>query len=197
MFKNRKGKNMCIKAADKIMKNYKDYNKDINSVKRAADEIRADSGNRIPVPVVEIVKSLGFRLFAQELPRNIGGFIIVKDELKDTYKTDKIISVNIHENPKRRRFTVAHELGHYLLDFAENKSEFYNAFEDDETAKDDKEKIINAFAAMLLIPEDEFKEKYEDYKKDKSTYETIKQLSEYFLVPVKAIETRIKEIYSC
>lgn len=174
-----------------MLKNCKDY----NGVKMVADEIRVNSENKIPVPVVEIVKSLGFRLFAQELPRNIGGFIIVKDELKDTYKTNKIISVNIHENPKRRRFAVAHELGHYLLDFAENKSEFYNIFTNNETAEDDKEKVINAFATMLLVPEDKFKKKYEDYKKDKSMYKTINQLSEYFLVPTSIIKTKIKEVY--
>lgn len=51
-------------------------------------------------------------------------------------------------NPGRRRFNLAHELGHHVL-----ADEYSNDFALGES-KDDSEKIINAFAVHLLMPRD-------------------------------------------
>jgi len=60
-----------------------------------------------------------------------------------------IIFVSEEESIERKRFTIAHELGHYLLKHAQR-------FEDLEEVKSEKEKIFereaNVFASRLLAP---------------------------------------------
>lgn len=74
-----------------------------------------------------------------------------------------VIWINRVDPPTRRRFTLAHELGHYFLH--QNKS-----FHDDIQAFfrnnvwDGKEYEANNFAAALLMPEDKVREKLQKVK---------------------------------
>ena len=154
----------------------------------------------IPVKIIEICKEMGFSVYQQDLPENICGYIAIDGELKDRFPTDRIISVNMHESNKRRRFTVAHELGHYLFDFEPNNNiQFYNAFETNHSEGEDrKECIANRFAAEFLMPKEEFIAAYHKVSDKHSNsseqwYETVQELSDMFLVPPKAVEKRIKE----
>ena len=62
------------------------------------------------VPVETIVKSLGITIKVDEVNENLSGFVARR---KGSQKA--IIGVNKAHHPNRRRFTIAHELGHYLL----------------------------------------------------------------------------------
>jgi Zn-dependent peptidase ImmA (M78 family) len=61
---------------------------------------------------------------------------------------------------KRRRFTIAHELGHYLLNhqrqgvFIDTTEKYFTLFRDSNssTGEDFQEREANAFAASLLMP---------------------------------------------
>ena len=61
-----------------------------------------------PVPVGTIAADLGLRIVSKTLPINISGSIRLTD---GSY----IIEVNNTDAPVRQRFTVSHEIGHYLL----------------------------------------------------------------------------------
>lgn len=145
---------------------------------------------------------MGFSIFQQELPEQICGYIAVDGELKDRLSTDRIISVNKNESPKRRRFTIAHELGHFLFGFKPNTTEFYNAFElnqmEEEPIGDKDEELANRFAAELLMPEATFKKEYAKLsekfsKSSERLYQITQALSDMFLVPPKAVDKRIKK----
>lgn len=63
----------------------------------------------IPVPVGDIAKSLGIKVLSADLPTNISGMI-------QEFSTGEIIvKINRHENKERQRYTLAHEIGHFLL----------------------------------------------------------------------------------
>ena len=165
----------------------------------AAEKLHAVRPMGVPVRIIELCKNMGFSVFQQDLPKEICGYIAIDGELKDRFETDRVISVNIHESNKRRRFTVAHELGHFLFDFDPNSIEFYNAFEHDHNEHETPNEILaNRFAAELLMPRKAFTDAYHDiYGKlsgsSEQLYETIQTLSDLFLVPPKAVETRIKK----
>lgn len=61
-----------------------------------------------PVPVGAIARDLGLRIVSKTLPTNISGSI---RPAEDSY----VIEVNNTDAPVRQRFTVSHEIGHYLL----------------------------------------------------------------------------------
>jgi Zn-dependent peptidase ImmA (M78 family) len=60
-----------------------------------------------PVNVEGLVASLGIGLRYVSLPADVSGMI---EKAGDTY----VISVNAADPPTRQRFTIAHELGHYV-----------------------------------------------------------------------------------
>ena len=189
-------KKMYEKAIEKIRENQQENA--VESAKNAAKLILKESGkNDTPVKIIEICKMMGFSVYKQELPREICGYIMINGELKDKFPTDRIISVNSNESNKRRRFTVAHELGHYLFDFDPTKSiQYFNMFEIDHAIGNEEEDRANRFAAELLMPEDLIKQKYSELKKgtsQKDLYSLVQNLSDIFLVPPKAVEMRIKE----
>lgn len=107
---------------------------------------------------------------------NISGYIEKKD--------DKfIIAVNSLQSPLRQRFTLAHELGHYILhrNNLEGQHQDIALFRDANEDSLGIEYAANDFAAELLIP----KELFENAIKE--GINTPKQLSNFFQVTEKAI----------
>lgn len=92
------------------------------------------------------------------------------------------IYVNSYEPYQRTRFTLAHELGHFMLhsNFGEKDITIHRSGENERT-----EWEANWFAAGFLMPRNEF---IEEYKKNKDTL----YLSNRFNVSTSAITYRIK-----
>ena len=75
------------------------------------DTIRSHQEN-FPVPVDLIARTLGIEIcHSDTLPENISGFIKRHDTDPRKYE----IHVNATHNKSRRRFTIAHELAHFIL----------------------------------------------------------------------------------
>lgn len=104
----------------------------------------------LPVDIDYILKRLNIDCYEVELPDNISGVL-------DTRSTKAIILVNKAHSESRKRFSKAHELGHYLLqkDFIGLRVDKQLFFRNNTSKKGiDKEEIeANKFAASLLIPE--------------------------------------------
>ena len=117
--------------------------------------IKTGSQSR-PINVRKIIEDLGIiYLETDELEDHISGFI------KRTNKDGQPIIVVNGKHPKeRRRFTAAHELGHFLLhsmnDFFIDKNEEKILFRKKNHGPliDIKEIQANNFAAELLMPSD-------------------------------------------
>jgi Zn-dependent peptidase ImmA (M78 family) len=110
-------------------------------------------GAERPVAVERIAKAQGINVVRQRLndDEDISGFY-----LRDG--TEAIIGVNDAHHPLRQRFTVAHELGHAVLDrndgmHIDRAFRLRNATSS--LAIDPEEVAANAFAAELLMPEEE------------------------------------------
>jgi Zn-dependent peptidase ImmA (M78 family) len=104
-----------------------------------------------PVDVKQIAEARGLSVISRKV-ENISGFIIRKDGTA-------VIGVNSSNAPVRQRFTIAHELGHYLMhsqniDDIHVDNGFDIRFRDDLSSQgtDSGEREANYFAAELLMP---------------------------------------------
>lgn len=105
-----------------------------------------------------------------------------------TYEEGKwIIRVNKNHNYKRQRFTILHELGHYMLHRNKLQSFTDEVFFRKEN-KNDNEYKANEFASKLLMPEDRVR---------KAIAEGVRNLgvlAERFEVSSPAMKLRVQEL---
>lgn len=155
------------------------------------------------VPIVEMLTKLGFKIYQSRLePENLSAYIAINPQYEDIYGSNKIICVNIKDNIGHKKFALAHELGHYLFDFNEDKNLYYYDTYFAEKGRDNleeseekiEEKRANKFAANLLMPEIEFREKYEQFKKLQSKIDIVSALGHYFWVSSTAVLKRFNEL---
>lgn len=100
-----------------------------------------------PVRLPELAKALGVTVKAATLRPGISGEIRPNED-----RSGFVIRVNRHDPPKRQRFTVAHELAHFIL----HKDQIGNGIEDDvlyrSSLSDKREQQANRLAADILMP---------------------------------------------
>ena len=84
-------------------------------VQKANEICEQNNITHYPVNIVDICNAMGIAVYEQYLPSKVAGFIGVDDSLRERYHTDKVIVVNLADRAVRRRFTIAHELAHYVL----------------------------------------------------------------------------------
>ncbi|MCX7720255.1 MAG: ImmA/IrrE family metallo-endopeptidase [Dictyoglomus thermophilum] len=126
-----------------------------------------------PIKPEIIAYGLGVEVHFQELPSQISGILY-------NHNDHPMILINKRDNPLRQRFTIAHELGHFLLHHSNTQIYF-----DYPISKNPKlEKEANTFAASLLLP-DFFLKRYLNLPYQK--------ISSIFQVSQKVIEIRLKD----
>lgn len=72
-------------------------------------EILNGFSSRIPVQVGALADALGLKVVVATLPMNISG--LIQPEAGSGF----VIKVNRFESKERQRFTIAHEIAHYLI----------------------------------------------------------------------------------
>jgi Zn-dependent peptidase ImmA (M78 family) len=102
-----------------------------------------------PVDVFQLSKNLGIRVYEDKLPEDISGIL-------DLRKTPLVL-VNSDQNINRRRFSLAHEIGHFILHrptgiHVDKQTYFRNA--NSSLGLETIEIEANRFAAELLMPSD-------------------------------------------
>jgi Zn-dependent peptidase ImmA (M78 family) len=113
------------------------------------EALLAENGiTEAPVAVSQIAKAKGTRIFVDSLEGNLSGFLY-RDKA-----TQAVIGVNTHHHPNRQNFTIAHELGHWLLHEQERLHvdlEFRVRLRDDVSSQgtDDAEREANFFGGLL------------------------------------------------
>lgn len=101
-----------------------------------------------PVDVHKIAKLLGFSVIESDFPDNYSGEIFIEGKVKS-------IGINKHHTINRQRFSLAHELGHYLNahEYFDEKGEMLeNAEFDYHNPVHRQEQEADRFAASLLMP---------------------------------------------
>lgn len=119
---------------------------------RAAIELRRWLGYnpfQVPVDVYSVFRSIGIHIFRRRLENsNISG-ICIKHPV-----AGKCVLVNFNEDVYRQRFTIAHEIGHSILDDDEDVVVSYVKWD----SKNLSEIRANTFASCFLLPEEFLKQ---------------------------------------
>lgn len=117
------------------------------------------TGGLIPVPVVDIAKKLKLSVYEIDMPAIEG--IIPSGVLNKLEDKNWAIILNEKEKHTRKRFSIAHEVGHFLIhknkpfvdNFSAGETFYRDGFGDEQS-----EKEANFFAANLLMPAEKVKE---------------------------------------
>lgn len=107
----------------------------------------------IPVNLKKIVKALKIKLIEQPLDEDVSGMLVTAPD------GSVVIVVNSDHHEHRKRFTIAHEIGHFILHrdlspvFVDGSKTFLrNSLSS--KGSDIHEIEANTFAAELLMPEE-------------------------------------------
>ena len=106
------------------------------------------SFDTLPIKVEQIIQDHNITLSEEDLPDDVSGVL-------DTRK-NPIILINQKDQQTRKRFTMAHELGHFLFHarqpsvYMDTKTYFRNSLSSEGKYNDEKQ--ANRFASELLIP---------------------------------------------
>lgn len=99
----------------------------------------------------KIAKHLDIDIKGEDMDFNVSGLFVMKNN-------KSYIRYNNSESVQRQRFTIAHEIGHFIL-HKEDKPLFIDKMEqvlyrnfDSSTGEIKKEREANAFSASLLMP---------------------------------------------
>ena len=128
----------------------------------------------IPIRLGQLCRELGIKICHTE-SIHIDGTLLI-------HKGQKIILVSLSLPHERRRFTVAHELGHYLL--SHQRAAFSLDSPESWCCKD--ERAANAFAAEILMPKIAIQSLH--YK------HTTRDLAKIFKVSSLAMQIRLEEL---
>ena len=113
-------------------------------------EIMHRHRRKAPVPVEAVAKDLGIRLYLGEWSENESGLIQKDPDLGG--KSGYAIILNDAHPKARQRFTIAHEIGHYVY----HRERIGDGVTDDALYRShlggSRETQANRFAAWLLMP---------------------------------------------
>jgi Zn-dependent peptidase ImmA (M78 family) len=162
------------------------------SEQRARDLLRELGIDSPPVPVEEIAEQLGATISREPFRGGISGML---------YRTGgrAVVGVNSAEPPTRQRFTVAHEIGHFLLHEGRPLIVDRHVRVDRRDASSSmgtkhEEIEANAFAAELLMPEEMLRRHAEALVRDDPALPAdrlVNRLAREFGVSNQAMEIRL------
>jgi Zn-dependent peptidase ImmA (M78 family) len=146
----------------------------------------------VPVDVRAISGDCGTSVTEEELEDSVSGFLVLRDGRG-------IIGVNRKHHPNRQRFTIAHELAHYLL-HRDAASVFIDAspvfFRDETSSEGSKAQEIeaNAFAAELLMPAAALRARVGNRPVDGHDEAALRRLASEFGVSPQALLIRLTRL---
>lgn len=142
--------------------------------------------NSLPIPVEQLAKAAGAKVSHRVLEGEVSGLLYNKGG-------KSVIGVNSLHPKTRQRFTIAHELGHLVLqhgDILVDKHILYRNSRSQEGI-DQIEIEANSFAAELLMPELMIRRELTQTHLDPEDQDALEALAGKFDVSVPALTFRL------
>lgn len=133
-----------------------------------------------PLDVERLAIALGIEVRFETMPPDISGSL---ENIDGSY----VIKSNSLHHPNRQRFTIAHEIGHYILHRKKKSSFLDEVFFRDDT-RSPMEAEANRFAADILMPEHRFRTFV------RSSSSKVEDLADNFGVSPLAVRYRAKQL---
>jgi Zn-dependent peptidase ImmA (M78 family) len=156
----------------------------------AARLLEENNVRRAPVPVDAIARTMGLDVRYAPTTDDVSGALIRNGK-------SAVIAVNSAQHENRQRFTIAHEIGHFILHkrterhFDEDfRIDYRNSVSSEATQRNEIE--ANAFAAALLMPGEFLKRDFLRMKADEIDADhAIQTLAVRYKVSCRAMELRL------
>lgn len=146
---------------------------------------------QVPVPIDRVAQGLNLRTESTALGDDISGLLVVE-------KRHGAIGYNATHARVRQRFTIAHEIGHYVMHVGTSTQsrlfiDRYVAFRDDESSEgsDMEEVEANAFGAALLMPARLVRDEIKKHNLDLDDEDDLGALAKRFNVSTSAMSYRL------
>lgn len=149
-----------------------------------------------PVDVNGIAASVGLKIVYEDFTDDISGLLITRD-------STGVIGVHSKQALVRQRFTIAHEIGHFVLRHHTQSGEHVHIDEgwkvsarNERSAKgiDVQEIEANRFAAYLLMPETLLKARVADFRRKPLSEANVLELAKEFKVSEQAMTLRLRTL---
>ena len=147
---------------------------------------------RVPVPLDIVIRHLDLSAQARPLA-DASGVLVVENGRG-------VIGYNVNHSQVRQRFTIAHEIGHYVLHAIPNQQKLFvdkSMFKRDDgssTGDDFDEVQANQFAAALLMPESLIRAQIAKTDLDLDDEDDVSSLARQFNVSAAAMTFRLKKL---
>lgn len=153
----------------------------IEDAEALADDVRIKwKLGRDSIPnMTELLEEKGLKVLVEELPKKVSGFTCLIRR-GDNQPELPVIVVNKRFPLERRRMTLAHELGHRVID-----PQFFN--------EKDEEKAATYFAGAFLIPRDHLEREIGEHRHHLG-YKELIDLKRLYRVSGAALLVRLKNI---
>ncbi len=149
-----------------------------------------------PVDVNGIAASVGLTIVYEDFTDDISGLLITRD-------STGVIGVHSKHALVRQRFTIAHEIGHFVLRHHSESGEHVHVDEgwkvsarNERSAKgfDPNEIEANRFAAYLLMPESLLKARVAAFRRKSLSESDVLRLAQEFKVSEQAMTLRLRNL---
>ena len=164
---------------------YHDIERIVNNI------IEKNNISETPVNIEKICQYYDIEVEPIDAEDNLSGFFLVND------KKIKMIGYNKNHSDNRKRFTIAHEFGHFQLHlhsdqkfFIDNNSKFFRN-EKSSSGELKQEREANAFAAALLMPVPLLERELEKINDNEDIDSIVIFLSSRFLVSEESMRYRL------
>jgi Zn-dependent peptidase ImmA (M78 family)/DNA-binding XRE family transcriptional regulator len=171
-----------------------EYSVDGLPPEEAAEGFASAERNRLGLgdaPIINLRELLendvGLRVFYLPLPSRIAGMFTYSDELGGC------IAINSAHPEERRRWSLAHEYGHFLTGRYRPEVSILLAHERTPAS----ERLGDGFAGAFLIPEAGLRRKFNEtarLRKEKITPADLCRLANYYFVSVEALTRRLESL---
>lgn len=163
-------------------------------IKKKAAELLEENGiTDAPVDVQSIAESLKISIRRTPTEDELSGFLLRKEG------GPTLIGVNTNHHPNRQRFTIAHEIGHYVLhqhsDLHVDRVVVKLRSELSSKGEDSEEIEANRFAAELLMPQVMLENDIQELpSSDLNDERVIQQLAKRYGVSANAMTNRLNTL---
>lgn len=144
-----------------------------------------------PVKLEDVAAKLRVRIERADLGEDVSGVLVRRGD-------NAVIAVNWAHHPNRQRFTIAHELGHFLLHEGGtyiDKGTFARFRDEQSGSGTDQEEIdANTFAAALLMPTEWVRREAHERPFDPADDADISALAAAFGVSGQAMSFRLSNL---
>lgn len=140
----------------------------------------------VPVRLGALAEELGLQIFRSPLPPNISGMIKPSEGRPGQYE----IRVNKYEVAERQRFTLAHEIAHFLLHKNDIRAGVIDNIMYRSQLTSRKEAEANRLAADMIMPRDAVRRELAQ-RGGVATEDVAIQLAAVFRVSLPAMKIRL------